>query len=220
MLPFEANFFAFSIPATSRELRDNTTNANRMSALEAAGESVGQLFSEYRGGNKQAADQLIALFYPELRRLAAAKMRQERAEHSWQPTLLVNELYVELIKMKALEGGKPADSDKQAFFGLAAFLMKRLLIHHARPLAARAIKVPLDDYRGLDSSRAEDLHAIEDLLAKLGAIDPRLRTVVELKVFEGMSVEEIASQLGCAPRTVARRWQFARQWLQEQLSKG
>jgi len=159
----------------------------------------------------------MAVCYPELRRLAAAKMREERSDHSWQPTVLINELYLELIKIKALNPEQAANADKQAFFGLAAFLMRRLLIHHARPLAARAVKVTLDDYSDLNSRGPEDLQVVEDLLSKLEEIDPKLRSVVELKVFEGMAVDEIATRLGSSPRTIARHWSFAKQWLQDQL---
>lgn len=98
--------------------------------------------------------------------------------------------------------------------------MKRLLIHHARPLASRAIKIPVEEHAAPAGNNVHDLSELEDLLSRLGAIDPKLRSVVEMKVFEGMSVDEIASQLGCAPRTVARHWSFARQWLQQQLSVG
>ncbi len=96
----------------------------------------------FRQGDKQAANELVEIFYPELHRLANSRMKRERAGHSWQATLLVNELYLELVKIKALPAREETGggSEKAAFFGLAAMLMKRLLIHHSRPLPAKALK--------------------------------------------------------------------------------
>lgn len=158
------------------------------------------------------------LFYPELKRLAAGQLRRERQGHSWQPTLLVNELYLELVKIKAL---RPAETehpdDKAAFLALAGQIMKRLLIHHARPLAYKAQKVPV--WEELLSGADTSLIEVEELLSRLAAIKPVIRTVVELKVFEGRTAEEIAEQLGCAPVTVNRYWQFARQWMKTEWLK-
>src|SRR5205085_9193052 len=90
-----------------------------------------RLMDSFRQGNPSAAAKLVELFYPELRRLASAKMQGERQGHSWQPTLLVNELYLELVKIKALQPASPDNQqEKAAFFGLAAQIMRRLLIHH------------------------------------------------------------------------------------------
>jgi len=107
---------------------------------------VARLMADFRKGDKAAANQLVELLYPELRRLAAAKMAGERTEHTWQPTVLVNELYLALVKIKALGGsGHGSDQEKAAFLGLAGHLMKRLLIEHARPLYRRAAKVPFGE---------------------------------------------------------------------------
>jgi RNA polymerase sigma factor (TIGR02999 family) len=174
--------------------------------------------SLFRSGDKEAADALIDIFYPELRKLAQARMRNEPDGHSWQPTLLVNELYLELIKIKALPPpeGELGANGKAAFFGLAAHLMKRLLIHHSRPLAAKQMKVELQDFpRHLSVDSVTD---VEIALGRLHAIRPRLRTIVELKVFESMSVQEIADIVGCSTATVTREWNFAQHWLQEELA--
>src|ERR1700722_16648982 len=142
--------------------------------------SVHALMTEFRGGSPEAAGKLVQVFYPELRRLASARMRQEQFNHTWQPTVLVNELYLELIRMKSL----PADparerDDKDAFFGLAAFLMRRLLTHHARRLPKRVTKVEIDETAKITSGE-QSLREIEDLLGRLGAIDPTLRARVEM----------------------------------------
>ena len=182
-------------------------------------DSVNRLMTELRGGSPEAAGKLVELFYPELRRLAVARMLGERSNHTWQPTVLVNELYLELTRIKALPPGSPHDEEERnAFFGLAAFLMKRLLVHHARPLSKRVTKTGIDEIPAVAESGEQSLHEIEDLLSRLGAIDPKLRVVVEMKAFEGLSREEIAQRLDCSVRTVARHWEFARQWLQKAMS--
>jgi RNA polymerase sigma factor (TIGR02999 family) len=170
----------------------------------------------FRNGDHEAGAKLIELFYPELKRLAARHLLRERQGHSWQPTLLVNELYLELTKIKALRPSENGyDDDKAAFFALAGQLMRWLLIHHARPLSKKAVKVALwDDLR---AAPEQDLSEIEGLLEQLEAINPRIRTVVEKKVFEGFTAEEIAAQLGCATVTVNRDWQFARHWMKSKI---
>jgi RNA polymerase sigma factor (TIGR02999 family) len=170
----------------------------------------------FRAGDTQAGATLTEMFYPELKRLAARHLSKEHNAHSWQPTLLVNELYLELSKIKTLNSSdRTYDDDKAAFFALAGHLMRRLLIHHARPLEKRVLKVPLwEDLRGNPEA---NLAEIEGLLRSLETMDPVLRTVVELKVFEGLTAEEIARRLGCPLITVNRNWQFARGWLQTKV---
>ena len=180
-------------------------------------DDVARLMKSFRGGDSQAAKDLVNLLYPDLRRLAASQMRREDAAHSWQPSALVNEFYLELIKIKALKPGPDAAEEKQAFLRLAAHLMKRLLIHHSRPLHCRIEKVPLDEEAESRMSGEEELLQIDTALHRLESVNPRLRAVVELRVFEGLTGEEIAERLGCGPATVARDWSFARRWLQEEL---
>ena len=171
----------------------------------------------FRAGNREAGSQLLEAFYPELKRLAARQLQGERSGHSWQPTLLVNELYLQLVRVKALEPAT-ADrgNDRAAFFALAGQIMRRLLIHHARPLAAKAEKVALCDE--LPNQPDMQLLETEHLLGRLEAIKPVLRQVVEMKVFEGLTAEEIAAKLGCATVSVHRYWQFSRHWLANELS--
>ena len=174
--------------------------------------------ADFRNGDHEAAAQLVELFYRELKRIAAARMRSERLDHTLQPTAVVHELYLELVKVKAL---RPANLDgadeKAAFLGLAAFLMKRLLIHHARPLSRRAQKAELPDLPG-GRPTEHSLLEIDDVLNRLAAINPALRRVVDLRVFEGLTREEIAEKMGCGTATVARHWNFARHWLEEALA--
>lgn len=179
-------------------------------------ESVSPLMRAFRAGDSDAGARLMEMFYPELKRLAARHLVREHNANSWQPTLLVNELYLEISKIKGL--GSPErqyDDDKAAFFGLAGLLMRRLLIHHARPLEKRAVKVPVWDE--IRANPETGLAEVESVLRRLESMDPVLRTVVELKVFEGMTAEEIALRLGCSLISVNRNWHFARKWLQTRV---
>ena len=178
-----------------------------------------QLMADFRAGNSDAASALVELFYPELRKLAAAQMNRERPDHTWQATVLVNELYLQLARIKALPPpGPDAESEKAAFLGLAGFLMKRLLIQHARPLYRRASKDGIPEQLETPTPDEQELREVEDLLERMGRIDPVLPRVVQMKIFEGLKREEIAVQLGCSLRTVARQWEFARTWLREAMS--
>ena len=177
-------------------------------------DSARLLMAELRAGSPDAAGKLVDLFYPELRRLARTRMSGERPGHTWQPTVLVNELYLELTRVRSLPPGSPDEEKQRAeFFGLAAFLMKRLLQHHSRPLPKRVGRADISEALGEAVTGEESLREIEDVLGRLAAVDPILRLVVEMKVFEGLSREEIAQRLGFSVRTVARHWDFAQHWL-------
>jgi RNA polymerase sigma factor (TIGR02999 family) len=181
-------------------------------------DTVAGLMAEFRKGDKAAANRLVELLYPELRKLAAAKMKGERSEHTWQPTLLVNELYLALVKIRALGNRGSADQEKAAFLGLAGHVMKHLLIDHARPLHRRAEKIQLRDMPDHTPPGIENMQFVEEVLSRLGAIDPKLRSVTEMRVFEGLTVDESAQELGCSPRTVANLWTFAKRWLTKELA--
>jgi RNA polymerase sigma factor (TIGR02999 family) len=177
-------------------------------------ESVGDLMGRFRRGDSAAAGKLIELFYPQLKRIAVSRMKRESSNHTWQPTVLVNELYLELVKIRALRGADSGDDgERDAFLNLSAYLMRRLLIHHSRPLANRAIHQRIqDDVLSGDLGR-ESLQQIDSALDRLEKIDPNFRTVVELRVFEGLSGDEISARMNCSPRSVTRYWTFARNWL-------
>jgi RNA polymerase sigma factor (TIGR02999 family) len=187
-------------------------------------EAIAHLMSEFRGGDRNAAGRLVELLYPELRRLAVAKMGAEGAGHTWQPTALVNELYLELLKVRALPGADTDDDSSRAdFLAFAGHLMKRLLIHHARPLARRAKKVEIDHVLDRMDAAAAGQNAmveIDSIMDRLEKVNSQIRLVVELKVFAGFTGAEIGARLGCGTATVARYWAFAQQWLKRELESG
>jgi RNA polymerase sigma factor (TIGR02999 family) len=187
--------------------------------VDATAQTISELMTKLREGDHRATRQLFDLLYPELRHLAALRMKRERKDHSWQPTALVNELYLELVKIKSLRGGETDQEEKEAFFRLAAFLMRRMLIHHSRPLHQRIEKVELDEATIVVVPHAESLVDVENALERLASINPTLRSVVELRVFEGQSVGEIAAELGCSNRTINRYWSFAQRWLYAALAR-
>ncbi len=175
---------------------------------------VARRMSALRQGSREAVDQLVEWFYPELRKMAAARMRSERGNHTLQPTALVSELYLELVRLKRLDDRTyDDDQERAAFFALAGQVMRRLLIHHARPLARRVTHVAEEKTPEAAVSGAEALQEVEDALERLETISPRLRHVVEMKVFEDLTGEEIAQRLGCSLRTVASDWNVAKHWL-------
>lgn len=171
----------------------------------------------FRKGDQEAAAGLADMFYPELRRLAAARMKGERSEHTWQPTVLVHELYLELVKVKAFgTSGGSAEEERAAFLRLAGHIMKRMLVHHARPLYRSAEHIVAGEGMLPVVTADQSLQDVEDALSQLAKIDPKLRAVVEMKVFEGMTNEEAAHALGCSRGTVASCWSWAQSWLREE----
>jgi RNA polymerase sigma factor (TIGR02999 family) len=179
--------------------------------------AVVQLMGHLRTGDHDAARELVDAFYPELRRMAAARMRNEKPDHTWQPTVLVHELYVELTRLRGLKiRSYKEEEEKAAFLNLAGAMMRRLLIHHARPLYRRAKKVDIDSVQDLGQNGLEALADVENVLERLAAVDPNMESVVVMRVFEGLTGDEIAGRLNCSPRTVANYWDFARHWLRKE----
>ena len=164
-------------------------------------------------------EQLIEAFYPELKRLAASVMRRETSDHTLQPTALVNELYLELLKVNALRSVKSQDPrQKSAFFAMAGQAMHWLLIRHTRRLSRRVEMQELNESLADPSAGIQRLSEIDRLLNQLAAVDPQLRAVVELRVFEGLSIEESSERLGCSVSTITRNWRYAKLWLRDRLA--
>ena len=186
--------------------------------MEPASGEVTRLLAELGNGNAEADAELIPLVYDHLHRLAATYMRGERPDHTLQATGLVNEAYLRLVSQHA-----PEWRDRTHFFGIAARLMRHILVEHAR--ARQAVKrggplekLPLDQGPEVPSARTRELLRLDDALESLERFDPQQARVVEMRFFGGLTVEETAQALRISPRTVKRDWAVARAWLHGELS--
>lgn len=147
-------------------------------------------------------------------------MRNEKPGHTWQPTVLVHELYVELTRLRGLNTRSYKEEQEQAaFLNLAGVIMRRLLIHHARPLYRRAKKAEVNSALDLGTNGPAALADVENALDRLAAVDPKMQSVVVMRVFEGLTGNEIAERLDCSPRTVANYWDLARHWLRKEWAE-
>jgi RNA polymerase sigma factor (TIGR02999 family) len=178
---------------------------------------VTQLLLAWSDGDRAALERLIPLVYPELRRIAGRYLRHERIGHTLQPTALVNEAYLKLI------GQEHAHWQNRAqFFGVAAQLMRRILVDHARERAAAKrgggeAPVTLIDAMGASPARGVDVIALDEALTRLSNIYPEQGWLVELRYFGGLTIEETGEVMGLSPATVKRQWAVARAWLLAQL---
>ena len=188
-------------------------------ALDRTSRASG-LLRAWGRGDLQARDDLLPLVYGELRQRAAAYLRRERRDHTLQPTALVNEAYLRLVGQRRVSW-----QNRAHFLGLAAQMMRRILVDHAR--AHRAIRRP---GAGLKVSLAEGMGAtrpldcelllLDQVLTDLAAQDPRQAQIVELRYFGGFSEQEVADVLAISRSTVTREWQTARAWMYRRLTTG
>jgi RNA polymerase sigma factor (TIGR02999 family) len=170
-------------------------------------------------GDQAASEKLIPLVYDELRRLARSYMRRERPDHTLQATALVHEAYLKLAEQRSSNW-----QNRAHFFGVAAQLMRRLLIDHARghlrqKRGGEYEKVVLNEAFVFSPEQSAELVAVDEALEKLARIDERQARVVELRFFGGLSVEEAAAVLGISPKTVKRDWSVAKAWLYADLKQ-
>lgn len=181
-------------------------------------QEVTQLLVDWGNGNQAALDRLMPVVYTELRQLAHRYMRRERPGHTMQTTALIHEAYLRLVDQNQVRWQHQAH-----FFGIAARLMRQILIEHARS-RTRAKRgggvgtISLDEAAIVSQARATELLALDDALERLATIDPRKSQVVELRFFGGLSVEEAAQVLNIAPNTVLRDWRMAKAWLRREIS--
>lgn len=181
-------------------------------------ESVTQLLVDWSHGDQKALDKLMPMVYAELRRLAGNYLRRERPGHTLQPTALVNEAYLKLIDQKNARW-----QNRAQFFGVAAQLMRRILVDHAR--SHHAAKRGGADQQRLSITSAErltkepavDLLAVHEALNELATMDSQQARIVELRFFGGLSIEETAEVLSIGHATVERDWKMARAWLRRKL---
>jgi RNA polymerase sigma factor (TIGR02999 family) len=186
--------------------------------MTTAPHQVTRLLQEWNEGDETALDKLMPLVHDELHRLAHQHMRRESAGHVLQTSALINEAYLRLVDQPQIRW-----QDRAHFFGIAARLMRHILVDDARKrnTAKRGgsfIQVPLDEASTVIHEQAENVAALDDALQRLEAIDERQGKIVELRFFGGLSIEETAEVLKVSPGTVMRDWTFARAWLRNEMS--
>ena len=188
-----------------------------MPTQDSPSPNVSQLLREWSNGDDSALQDLMPLIDNELRLLAHRFMRRENPGHTLQTTALVNEAYLRLVDQRV------EWKNRSQFFGIAAGLMRRILIDHARAQlkikrGGGAHHVALDDALTIANERGEDLIALDEALGRLSGFDQRKSKVVELRFFGGLSVEETAEVLQVSAVTVMREWSMAKAWLHRELS--
>lgn len=183
---------------------------------------VTELLARWGDGDPQALETLMPLVYEELRRLASSYLRRERDDHTLQSTALVHEAYLRLVGREA-----PHLQNRSHFFGVAAHLMRQILVDHARNHQAAKRGGPNSFKLTLDSSlelaqdfQAVDLIALDSALDRLSTLDPEQSRVVELRFFAGLTIEDTSEVLGISPATVKRYWTTARAWLHREIAGG
>lgn len=182
-------------------------------------EGVTQLLERWSEGDEEALGQLMPLVYNELHRLAGAYLRRERREHTLQPTALINETYLKLIDQR-----HPNWKNRAQFFGVAAQLMRRILVdharrHHASKRGGDRLNVSLRNVGAFGNQPDADLLTLHDALDQLAKIDPEQSRLVELRFFGGLTIEETAEVMEVSHATVEREWKIAKAWLKREFTK-
>jgi len=186
--------------------------------MESGRSDVTQLLKAMANGDEKAAESLLPLVYAELHRLAKSYMRRERPDHTLQATALINEAYLRLAR---------EDTDwnsREHFIGVAANVMRRVLVDYARQHKAGQRggglkRVEMEDDLAISAAKLDEVTELDEALKLLEKENPRQAKVVELRYFGGLSVEQIASFMGISPRSVKRDWSLARIWLYRQLKQ-
>ena len=178
---------------------------------------VTTLLDDWSRGDRLALERLLPLVYAELRRIASRQLRHERAGHTLQPTALVHEAYLRLVDQRSVDWRSRAH-----FFGVAAQVMRRILVDHARRQSAQkrgegARLVPLEDVADIAAATEIPVLALDRALERLEKLDPDLARIVELRAFGGLTLEEAAHVLKVSPSTATREWRTAKAWLVREL---
>lgn len=178
---------------------------------------VTQLLEAWRLGEPESRERLLTLVYGELRRMAGRQLRRERPDHTLQPTALVHEAYLRLVDQRHVDW-----KDRAHFFGIAAQVMRRILVDHARRRQAHkrgdgAQRLPLEAAEGASGLDDFSVLDVDAALDRLKAMDERLATLVELRAFGGLTVDEVAEVTAVSASTVKRDWRTARAWLIREL---
>jgi RNA polymerase sigma factor (TIGR02999 family) len=180
---------------------------------------ITQLLHRLKEGDRRAEEELVPILYRELHRLAARKMRNERRDHTLQPTALVHEVYLRLVRFPKVDW-----ESRVHFLGVAARLMREILVDHHRKHAARMrggslVKLQLEDLKIGSPEKSAEILALDEALNRLAERDPRLNKVVELHFFGGLTFAEIATMLKLSERTIKRDWDLARALLHDEIGR-
>jgi len=180
---------------------------------------ITDLLVAWSSGDQHALERLLPLVYDELRRLASLYLNHERSGHTLQPTALVNEVYLRLIDQQRVTW-----QNRAQFFGVAAQMMRRILVSHARARQAEKRgggeqRITLEEGLVPSAQRDVNLLALDEALTRLETIDPDKSRLVELRFFSGLTVDETAEVMSISPRTVDRQWQTAKAWLHREIAR-
>lgn len=183
----------------------------------ASAHDVTALLGEWSRGDRDALNRLLPHVYAELRRIADRQFRMERANHTLQPTALVNEVYLRLVDQRQVDW-----QNRAHFFGVAANVMRRILVDHARRHGARkrgeGVRcVSIDEAKDVAASNELPILALDHALDRLETVDAELAKIVELRAFGGLTIEEAAHVLSVSPSTAKRDWRTAKAWLNREL---
>jgi RNA polymerase sigma-70 factor, ECF subfamily len=188
-------------------------------SMDSSSIDVTVLLKELSNGNQKVLAELIPVVYDELRRLAAYYLRRERSDHTLQATALVHEAYLRLVDQRQVDW-----KNRNHFFGVAAQLMRRVLLmhareHHAEKRGGGVQKISLEDAAVFSPGQAEELVFLDELLTRLAALDPQQARIVEFRFFAGLSVEETADLMKLSSATVKRDWAMAKAWLAREMAR-
>lgn len=192
-------------------MRERLYSVSDFSTSVMSEQTITQLLTELRNGKRENLGEFLPIVYNELRRLAAGYLKKERNNHTLQPTALVHEAYLRLVEQNEIEWRNRAQ-----FFGIAAHIMREILIDYARARNAQKrggefkTQILLDETISFSQEKILDVIAVNEALIKLEEIDARQARIVEMKFFSGLKVEEISEVLDVSPATVKREWSSAR----------
>jgi len=181
---------------------------------------VTELLTRWKCGDTSAREALVPLVYNELRRIARRCLSGQRSDHTLQPTALVHEAYLRLVRYDSIDW-----RDRAHFFALAAQIMRQILVDHARKQTAakrggNSVTLVVNEASAVAKQTSLDLLALDDALKQLASLDPRQSQIVELRFFGGLSIEETAEAVNISPATIKREWATARLWLLQEMSDG
>jgi len=194
------------------------TAHSKITVMAALPNEVTQLLINWSNGDQAALEEVIPLVDAELRRLARHYMARENSGHTLQTSALINEAYLRLLDQQDTPW-----QNRAHFYGVAAQVMRHILIDHARSYCyakrgGGARKVPLDEVMIMNDQRAEELVALDDALQALATLDPRKSQIIELRFFGGLSIAETAEVLKLSPITITREWRSAKAWLRREMN--